>query len=328
MKKTVLRRTAALACAALITAALAACARSAAKSEPAGVAPPEPAASGPLKLPVSGEADAPAGEPLFTVEEYPRVDGSTANLPLMAEVMSRTCGIPLEEAETLVVASKTAQSWRMLSYGSADLLMVYEIPENVKAELGAAYEAMQITPLGRDGLVFLVNKGNPVPSLSTAQLRDIYTGRVTNWKELGGQDAEIIPFQRDHESGSQTLFLKLLMDGETPTEAPTELAPGAMGGLIDALAQYDASGPAIGYSVYYYASQMYANPDLRLMAVDGVEPTAQSLGDGSYPLVNEFYLVIRKDEEQNSPARRLQEWMLSPQGAAALQAAGYVAVNQ
>lgn len=253
------------------------------------------------------------------------MDGSTANLPLMAEVMSRTCGISLEEAEEQVIASKTAQSWRRLMMDYADLLLVYEAPESVKEE----YAQLEISAIGRDGLVFLVNKDNPVDSLTQAQLRDIYTGRVTKWSKLGGGDAEIVPFQRDETSGSQTLFLKLLMEGETLVQAPMATARrfSSMGGLIDALAEYDASGPAIGYSVYYYASEMYENPDLKLLAVDGVHPADETLRNGSYSLTNDFYVAIRKDEAEDSPARQLYNWVLSDKGIEALEAAGYVAIK-
>lgn len=267
------------------------------------------------------------GPALFTLDDYPLVDGSTANLPLMAEVMSRTCGISLEDAQNRVATSKTAESWRRLANGQADLLLVYEAPDSVKEELGDAYDMLEVTPLGRDGLVFLVNKDNPVDSLSADQLRDIYTGRTTNWKDLGGTDAEIIAYQRDADSGSQTLFLKLLMKDETPMEAPGDLAPGVMSELIDVLAEYDAAGPAIGYSVYYYASEMYDNPDLKLLAVDGVAPTDETLADGGYPLTNNFYVVIRKDEPEDSPARQLYEWILSDEGTAALKSAGYVSAG-
>ncbi len=325
MIKLKMRRAAAICTLLAAAVLLCACAQPAASS-PALSALPASSASGAAQSAVQSNP-APVQGALFTLEEYPTVDGSTANLPLMAEVMSRTCGIPLADAQNFVTASKTAISWQLLADGYADLLMVYEMPESVRQGMGDGYNALQISPLGRDGLVFLVNKDNPVQSLTTQQLRDIYTGRVTSWKELGGEDAEIVPFQRDEQSGSQTLFLKLLMEGEEPVPAPTELAPGGMGGLIDALAEYDASGPAIGYSVYYYASEMYQNPDLRLLAVDGVLPTAQSLADGSYPLTNEFYVAIRKDEAQNSPARLLYEWMLSPAGSETLSAAGYVAVH-
>ena len=258
---------------------------------------------------------------------YPRVDGSTANMPLMAKLYSEVCDIPLEEAETLVQASGgTGAVWRNMMYEGADLLLVYEAPENIKAEMEkmGLLDQLEITPIGRDGLVFLVNSQNSVDSLTREQLTGIYTGSLTDWSEVGGESGPIAAFQRNLESGSQTLFLGLLMKDVQPMEPPSELRPAGMGALIDAVAEYDGSGGAIGFSVYYYANLMYENPDLKLLAVDGVEPSAQSIGDGSYPLVNDFYVVIRKSEPENSPARLLRDWLLTDDGRQVLVETNYV----
>ena len=66
-------------------------------------------------------------------------------------------------------------------------------------------------------------------------------------------------------------------------DPPTELAPTAMGELVDSLAAYNNSANAIGFSVYYYIDQMYSQPGLRLLSVDGVMPSNDTLADGSYP---------------------------------------------
>ena len=125
--------------------------------------------------------------------------------------------------------------------------------------------------------MFIVNEDNPVQSLSRQQLKDIYAGTITNWKDVGGKDQEIIAFQRRADSGSQTLFQKLLIQGGPLMEAPTELAPTAMGELVDSIAEYNNSANAIGFSVYYYIDQMYSKPGLRLLAVDSVTlPTRRS----------------------------------------------------
>ena len=264
-------------------------------------------------------------------ENYPYIDGSTANHPLLARIYQEVCGVDRETAETLVDfdLGSTGSIWQRILYsepGDAvpDLLIVYEPPEEVKAECADRFANFEIDPLGRDGLVFLENVNNPVDDLSVAQLYDIYTGKLTNWKEVGGEDSEIIPFQRNADSGSQTLFLKLLMQGEQPMEPPSELLIGSMGGLIDSVAAFDGSGSAIGYSVYYYANLMYGNPALKLISVDGVAPTNESIGKGEYPLTNDFYVVIRASEPEDSPVRALRDWLLSDAGRAILEDENYV----
>lgn len=274
-----------------------------------------------------GQAEQDAQPPqslTLSVEEYPRMDGSTANLPMMAEVMSRVCGISQEEAEELTSCSMTPAAWENLARGDADILLVYEAAEETKALLNDIGTELEITPIGRDALVFINNENNPVRDLTQAQLRDIYTGRVTNWKEVGGEDIEIVPYQRSATSGSQSLFLKLLMQDEAPMDAPTALRPGLMDELIDELASYNNEGNALGYSVFYYASYMYQQPGLQFVSVDGVAPSDETIADGSYPLLNEYYVVIRADEPENSPARQLRDWILTDEGRDAIRAAGYI----
>lgn len=288
-------------------------------------APSEPAAEQ-----QSGEEIVPAGGviPGLDVQNYPRVDGSTANMPMMARIYSEVCGVPLSEAESAVYSSEgTGAVWRNMMYEGADLLLVYEAPETVKAEMEEQGLELDIQPIGRDGLVFLVNSKNKVDSLTREQLVDIYTGKTTDWSEVGGDAGPIAPYQRNEESGSQTLFRKLLMQDTEPMVPAKELVPGMMGALIDAVAAFDGSGGAIGYSVYYYASLMYENPDLKLLAVDGVAPSGESIGDGSYPLCNEFYVVIRADEPEGSPARLLRDWLLTDAGAKIMEESGYVVIG-
>lgn len=260
-------------------------------------------------------------------ENYPRVDGSTANMPLMAEVYSAVCGVGLEEAETAVDVSKTSAAWIKLAEGEKDLLLVYEPSEQIKSRLEESQVKLDSTPIGRDGLVFLVNQENRVDSLTQEQLRDIYTGKITDWASVGGDAGTIAPFQRNEESGSQTLFRKLLMQDTEPMQAPTEMRPGFMGALIDRIAAYDETGGAIGYSVYYYAKEMYANPNLKLLAVDGTEPSIETIGSGKYPLTNEFYVVIREEEPEGSPARLLRDWLLTDAGRELVSQAGYAPIQ-
>ena len=260
----------------------------------------------------------------LSLDEYPRMDGSTANLPMMAEIMSRVCDITLEEAEELTSCTKTSNAWSNIANGNADILLVYEAAEDTKAYLDTVGTELEITPLGRDALVFINNEQNPVENLTQQQLIDIYTGNVTNWNEVGGEDLEIIPYQRVATSGSQSLFMKLLMKDIIPMDAPMELRPAEMGMLIDELARYNNEGNALGYSVFYYASYMYQQPGLKMIAVDGVQPSDETIADGSYPLLNEYYLVIRADEPEDSPTRQLRNWILTDEGRAAIIEAGYI----
>ena len=262
----------------------------------------------------------------LSLEEYPIMDGSTANLPMMAEIMSQVCGISLEEAEDLTVCAKTPQAWENIVNGTADILLVYEAAEDTIAILEASGVELEITSVGRDALVFINNEKNPVDNLTQQQLIDIYTGKITSWNEVGGDNLKIVAYQRVETSGSQSLFKKLLMKNIEPVDAPREYRPSEMGELIDELASYNNEGSALGYSVFYYASYMYQQPGLKMIAVDGVNPSDETIANGSYPLLNDYYVVIRADEAEDSSARLLRDWILSDEGSAAIIKAGYIPV--
>ncbi len=274
------------------------------------------------------EAEMP--KPILTLEEYPKVDGSTANLPLMAEVMKRATGISLEQAQELTSCNKTPQAWYNLANGDTDFLLVYEPAQATVKGLEEIGTELTKTPIGNDALVFIVNESNPVENLTTEQIRAIYKGKITNWKELGGSDEPIAAFQRSEESGSQSLFIKLVMDKEKPAEAPKAMVTGLMNELIDSLAQYNNQGNAIGYSVYYYASYMYSQPGLKFISVDGVMPTDETIASGEYPHINPFYAAIRSEdaEKENSPAKRLYDFVTGDEGVKAMRAAGYIPVRK
>ncbi len=311
------------------TAALLSACNTVPASSNSGAAPSQPDSESAAS---SAASEVPA-EPILSVDEFPITDGSTACIPLIAQIMADTTGMDLEEAQSAVTTNTTAQAWLNLGlYGNnsgdaVKLIIAYEAPESVKEELKTDGAPLEQKAIGRDALVFIVNEDNPVQSLTQQQLRDIYAGKITNWKDVGGKDQEIVAFQRRADSGSQTLFQKLLIQGGELMDAPTELTPTAMGELVDSIAAYNNSANAIGFSVYYYIDQMYSKPGLRLLAVDGVTPSNETIADQSYPLCNEFYAAILQDSTTDSPERKVYDWLSTDAGHACIEKSGYVAVE-
>ena len=286
-----------------------------------------PAGSSASSGSASSQADAPAVEPFLTPEEFPGVDGSTACVPLIAQIIADTTGTPLTEAQSAVNVSTTAYAWENMGVNDSEavqLLIVYEAPDYVKEEIAEAGTQLDQKAIGRDALVFIVNEDNPVQSLTLDQLRDIYAGRITNWKELGGDDAPIVAFQRGEDSGSQTLFRNLLIGDGDLMAAPTELAPASMGGLVDSIASYNNSANAIGFSVYYYIDQMYSQPGLRLLSVEDVTPSYDTIASQEYPLCNDFYAVVRSSDTAGTPQRQVYDWLSTEEGVQCVKKAGYV----
>ena len=159
------------------------------------------------------ESDPPTEEFVFTRENMPRLNGSTSAVPLAEAVCSVLLGESREEVADLVQFSRTTASYEALMAGEADLLLAGE-PEQAVMERLEAGDRWLLTPFATDALVFVVNADNPVNGLTTEQLQKIYTGEITNWKQVGGSDLDIVAFQRNPGAGSQTLMEKLVMDGK------------------------------------------------------------------------------------------------------------------
>ncbi len=254
----------------------------------------------------------------FTKENYPRMGGSLANLPLGQAVTATVLGISREDANELITfEGSTTDNYKAIVDGEFDILLAYEPSEEAKQYIKDSGKELEMTPIGVDALVFICSKDNAVQSLTLDQIKSIYSGKTTNWSTVGGAKGEIAAYQRNPDSGSQTLFDKLVNLGDDLMTPPEGRQVGTMMGLLEAIADYDDSKNALGYTVYYYLTNMESEKlnRAKILAVDGIDPSNNSIGDGSYPLTNDFYVVIRKSAEENSPERVLYNWICSEQGA-------------
>ena len=270
-------------------------------------------------------------EPLFTLENYPSVDASLATQPLTNAFIKNFTGKDVD-TDTLEY-SNTHPGYVKLINDEVDLIVVTEPSED---ELALAEEKgveLEIIPVVKEGFVFYVNEKNPVNSLTFEQIQKIYTGEITNWSQVGGNDAPIRAFQRNVNSGSQTGMLSLVMKGLDIMEPLKEDRIGTMVDIINIVSDYDNGINSIGYSYYYYATTMYDDIDkevadrIKLIGVNGVVPSYDTIKDGSYPIQTAYYIVINKNEPANSNVRKLVDAMLSARGQAVAKEAGYVPVK-
>lgn len=180
---------------------------------------------------------------------------------------------------------------------------------------------LNITPIGKEGFVFFVEEDNPVDSLTSAQVKDIYAGKITNWAEVGGRDEDIVAFQRPSRSGSQTM-MEYFMGTTSLQEPKTYETIDAMAGIIDEVAEYNNEAGAMGYTFRYFLEGLNQEKGVKLLAIDGVLPTVENIRSGDYPIVADLCLITRADSENpNVPA--MVDFMLSPQGQELVEKTGY-----
>lgn len=272
-----------------------------------------------------------SNEPIYTLEDYPKVDASTATQPLTNAFIKNFTGEEVDEST--LNYTKTHQAYLKLINDEVDLIVVTE-PSEEELELakGKGIE-LEVIPVVREGFVFYVNASNPVSNLTQEQVQGIYSGEITNWKEVGGNDEEIVPYQRPTNSGSQTGMLSLVMKDKPIMEPLKENLLETMAQIINFVSSYDNGKNSIGYSYYYYATTMFETIDsevasnIKLLNIDGVGPNTQTIKEGSYPYTTSYYIVINKADDENSPARKLANEMLSKRGQKVALDTGYVPVK-
>ncbi|MBQ2697321.1 MAG: substrate-binding domain-containing protein, partial [Clostridia bacterium] len=268
--------------------------------------------------------DTPAS--LAIAENHPRLDGATAAYPFYAAAAQATYkGLDDYSVNDVVACSTTADAYERLFEDRIDIFFGAEPSAAQRAEAEQRGLTLHMTPLSREAFVFFVHKSNPVDSLTIEQVRAIYRREITNWKDLGGRNRAILPFQREEGSGSQTIMQKLMGEGGM-AEPLTYEQQSMMGGMIDRVADYRNAPGAIGYSFRYFTNEMYQNKEIKLLAIEGVAPTVENIKNGSYPFITDAYAVTTK--EPTGHVKALLDWLTGPEGQALIEKAGGVPLGE
>ena len=279
----------------------------------------------------------------ITFENYPIVDGSTSTAPLNTIIACRLLGIRYEWALPLggdwsvrpefsgnlwekIKVSQTHQSFINLINKDVNLtLSARKMSSDEKAFAEAAGVTLIETPIALDAFIFIVNPKNQIESLTTKQIQDIYTGKITNWNEVGGNNAEINPYVRNANSGSQELMDLLVMkDLEYFMGLPKyeEVVVSSMPGAFEVVGN-DVN--SLCYTVYYYKEQIVRGEGyVKTITVDGIYPDKETIGNRSYPHVAEVYAIIRADLDKSSMAYKLYEWLQTEEGKDVIRESGYI----
>jgi phosphate transport system substrate-binding protein len=222
------------------------------------------------------------------------VTGSTTILPI-AEVAAERYAKVEPGAHVLVSGVGSSSGIDNVANGSSDI-------GTSSRELKEAEENLGLVdhPIAYDAIAVIVNLDNPVRSLSHAQVKAMFAGEITNWSELGGSDLPIGLVNRDEASGTREAFSKIIMDGER-FDSGAVILPGT--GQVRSVVA-DAPG-AVGY-----ISLGFVTSDVRAIAIDGVEPTEESVVVGDYPVQRVLH-AFTKGEATGLVARYI-DFLLSP----------------
>lgn len=205
--------------------------------------------------------------------------------------------------------NNTVRGYKAVVDGSTDILFCAAPSEEQKKYADENSVELVYVPIGLEAFVFFVNADNPVDSLDNEQIRGIYAGDYTNWKQLGGADRVINPVTRLSGSGSQSAMETFMGDRTIAKKSP-----------------FAVIGASIGFSFRYYMEDVVGNTSVKLLALDGVYPSTENIQNRSYPIVVQFYAIYRADNEnENIPL--LIDWLLSDEGQMLIEQSGYVRIN-
>lgn len=261
---------------------------------------------------------------LILTEDLPVLNGSAALFPLYSAVVNMVYPetIPdLNQKKSPFRYTNTEQAYKELLSGKTDIAFSEKPSEEILKSAEKKGVELELIPIGAEAFVFFNNRGNPVESLTQEQLRGIYSGRIVNWSEVGGDDVEIIAFQRNKGNGAQNRLEEFM--GKTQLmESQQEYQLDTDDGITESASTYTNHKGAIGCSFLYYTRSMGVDKGLRLLAVDGVFPDNASVSSGEYPLSDKIYCaVVRGRVSEN--ARKLLDWLTSAQGQRLVEEAGY-----
>lgn len=264
--------------------------------------------------------------------EMPVIDGSTSTYPFTNAVYSALFSRAELHSDYPKKHSKSHASYERLINGEVDMLFASVYPaSDILALAEEKGVELELIPIAYDAMVFFTNKDNATEGLTTQQISDIYVNNAYhNWSEMGGADALLYPYCRNSDSGSHAQMEKHFLNGnEIHPEVQKETSTTMANVLTDVIAAKtdDPVGYGLGYSIYYYYHNMFlfypVEEELKLLAIDGVMPTDETIADGTYPLSNNTYVVLRKDTPENSPARKMAEFMLTEAGQYCVEQAGF-----
>jgi phosphate transport system substrate-binding protein len=280
----------------------------------------------------------------LTIDNFPKIDGSTSNEPLNRIIACRLLGynyqwqgmgnhysVVTDNQETssiinsLVKTSQTHQSIVNLIDGTADIILsARKLSPDEEAYADASNVTLIDAPVALDAFIFIVNPKNPVNSLTHDQIVAIYTEKITRWDELGGNHMEILPLVRNQNSGSQELMERLVMQGTPVADFPVEYE---LTSMLPVFLETRAKENSICYTVYYYKERMvveeYRNA-VTTIAVNGISPNRGTILNRTYPFVAEVYAIIRSDLDRNSMAYKLYELLQTKAGKAVIAESGYL----
>ena len=192
--------------------------------------------------------------------------------------------------------------------------------EVAQLEKKFGYKGLEIR-VAMDGLAIYVHKSNPVKQLTMAQIKDIFTGKITNWKDVGGKDSKILLYSRENNSGTYEFFKEHVLNKQDFAANAQHMAGTAA--LINAISK-DANG--IGFGGAAYAKNVKAVPVSKDASSKAVSASVGTIHSGEYPISRFLYFYLNTKPVGN--VKKFIDWVISPAGQKVVTEVGYYPIKR
>ena len=303
----------------------------------------------------------------LTVDNFPFMDCSTSTSPLRNMIMFTLLDIPFGWGVNLITGSQYEIMWNLpegMTPGSPEHVALCDKLNMELLKSNGSHEAyvnlidgkssviidsrdisrnelnyseekgvnVETQPIALDAMAFIVHPSNKVNSLTIEQIQKIYTGEITNWKEVGGKDLEIHPYMRDEDSGSQEKMETLIMQGLKMLDWPEMY----LNSMLSPFFSVESDPKGIAYSPYYFCTRMVGDlRNVKVLGINGVYPEKESIlaGNagktaGAYPFSSYIYAAVRADEPETTFAHQIYDLICNDTKAKnIIDESGYIAIR-
>lgn len=249
-------------------------------------------------------------------DDLPVIDGAAALYPICSAFVNavypeRSVSFDGTDfsADSKLQMRNTRGAYKAVVDGDSDIIICARPSEEQLQYASEKNVELELVPIGCEAFVFLVNGENSVDDLSTEQIKGIYSGKYTDWSQLGGKKMPVNPLTRNAGSGSQTAMLSFMKE--------TEIKKNPIGFM----------GSPIGFSFRYYVEDVVEHGNVKMISVNGVYPDKENIANGNYPIVSNFYAVYDKSND-NPDIKPFIDWMLSEEGQYIIEETGYIPLNK
>ncbi|ABR55859.1 phosphate binding protein [Methanococcus aeolicus Nankai-3] len=240
-----------------------------------------------------------------------KIEGSTTVLPIAKEAAKQFM-IKNPKVKVEVSGGGSGVGVKAAGQGLADIGMA---SREIKSAEKETYPELITHPVGLDGVAIVVNPANPVKSITKEQIKKIYAGEITNWKELGGNDAQINVYTRDEESGTREVFFEKALDKSKIFERATVVTSN---GNMKSAVKGDEN--AIGY-----LSIGYIDNNVKGLEFEGALPTEENVKNGKYKVSRNLNMIT--NGEPKGLAKEYLDFVLSPEGQEIVKKEGYMPIK-